>query len=120
MLGSIIKISKLIFAIFALRICASFRDIRYINARRDSLSNGESRFFIPILSRSKFLTLEQGKYSKISPYVFTEQGIYMLMTVLKGEQAAAQSKALIRLFKQMKDCIVQNQQLIGNAVRSQS
>ena len=37
------------------------------------------------------------------PYAFTEQGIYMLMTVLKGEQATAQSKALIRLFKQMKD-----------------
>ena len=54
---------------------------------------------------SKFLTLEQGKYSKTSPYAFTEQGIYMLMTVLKGEQATAQSKALIRLFKQMKDYI---------------
>ena len=39
------------------------------------------------------------------PYAFTEQGIYMLMTVLKGEQAIAQSKALIRLFKQMKDYI---------------
>ena len=54
---------------------------------------------------SKFLTLEQGKYSKTSPYAFTEQGIYMLMTVLKGEQATTQSKALIRLFKQMKDYI---------------
>ncbi len=39
------------------------------------------------------------------PYAFTEQGIYMLMTVLKGEQATAQSKALIRLFKQMMDYI---------------
>ena len=54
------------------------------------------------------------------PFAFTEQGIYMLMTVLKGERATAQSKALIRLFKQVKDCIVENQQLIGNAVRSQS
>ena len=33
------------------------------------------------------------------PYVFTEQGIYMLMTVLKGELAVSQSKKLIRLFK---------------------
>ena len=64
----------------------------------------------------KFLTLEQGKYSKTSPYVFTEQGIYMLMTVLKGERATAQSKALIRLFKQMKDYIVaENHQLLGTA-----
>ena len=39
----------------------------------------------------------------------------MLMTVLKGERAIAQSKALIRLFKQMKDYIVaENQLLLGN------
>ena len=43
--------------------------------------------------------------SRKQPFAFTEQGIYMLMTVLKGEQAVAQSKALIRLFKQMKDYI---------------
>ena len=64
--------------------------------------------------RSKFLTLEQGKYSKFLPFAFTEQGIYMLMTVLKGERATAQSRALIRLFKQMKDYIVaENMQLLG-------
>ena len=33
------------------------------------------------------------------PYAFTEQGVYMLMTVLKGELAVNQSKTLIRLFK---------------------
>ena len=50
------------------------------------------------------------------PYAFTEQGIYMLMTVLKGDLAVRQSMALIRLFKQMKDYIVtENQQLHGNA-----
>jgi hypothetical protein len=58
-----------------------------------------------LILRSKKSALEQGKYAKYLPYAFTEQGIYMLMTVLKGEQATAQSKALIRLFKQMKDYI---------------
>lgn len=48
------------------------------------------------------------------PYVFTEQGIYMLMTVLKGELATEQSKALIRTFKMMKDYIIENRCLIGN------
>ena len=39
----------------------------------------------------------------------------MLMTVLKGERATAQSKALIRLFKQMKDYIVaENRSLLGS------
>ena len=48
------------------------------------------------------------------PYAFTEQGIYMLMTVLKGELAVKQSKALIRMFKQMKDFIIENQDFIGS------
>ena len=62
---------------------------------------------------SKFLISNRGGTRKM-PYAFTEQGIYMLMTVLKGEQATAQSKALIRLFKQMKDYIIaENQNLLG-------
>ena len=64
--------------------------------------------------RSKNLTSSWGG-ARYAPYAFTEQGIYMLMTVLKGEQATAQSKALIRLFKQMKDYIAaENKQLLGN------
>ena len=58
----------------------------------------------------------RGKNIKFVPYAFTEQGIYMLMTVLKGDRAIAQSKALIRLFKRMKDYIVaENHQLIGTS-----
>ena len=91
---------------------------------RFQLNNAE----ISLLSRSKISTLTTEKTSKTdefsqndnlrskksasswggvryAPFAFTEQGIYMLMTVLKGEQATAQSKALIRLFKQMKDYI---------------
>lgn len=48
------------------------------------------------------------------PYAFIEQGVYMLMTDLKGDVATQQSKALIRLFKKMKDYIVaENQHLLG-------
>jgi len=69
------------------------------------------------LSRCKNFTLNRGtgrgSNIKYNPYAFTEQGIYMLMTVLKGELAVKQSKALIRTFKQMKDYIVENQGLIG-------
>ena len=71
------------------------------------------------LSRSKILTSMQTKGVKggrsYKPFAFTEQGIYMLMTVLKGDLAVQQSKALIRLFKQMKDYIAaENKQLLGN------
>ena len=47
------------------------------------------------------------------PYAFTESGIYMLMTVLKGELAINQSRSLIRLFRQMKDYIIDSQGQIG-------
>lgn len=36
------------------------------------------------------------------------------MTVLRGDLATRQSKALIRLFKQMKDYIVENQDVLGS------
>ena len=75
------------------------------------------------LSRSKILTMNEdallkpktlrGQNIKYRPYVFTEQGIYMLMTVLKGPLAVKQSKALVRMFKRMKDYILQNQPLLG-------
>ncbi len=47
------------------------------------------------------------------PHAFTEQGVYMLMTVLKGPLATRQSKAIIRTFKRMKDYIIENQGLLG-------
>ena len=52
--------------------------------------------------------------SRKLPYAFTEQGIYMLMTVLKGELATRQSLALVRAFKQMKDYIIENTGLLLN------
>ena len=54
--------------------------------------------------------MESGYNFKYLPYAFTEQGIYMLMTVLRGELATKQSRALIRMFKQMKDYVLDNQE----------
>ena len=58
--------------------------------------------------RSHFVTANISSKSRSNPYVFTEQGVYMLMTVLKGELAVRQSIALVRTFKRMKDYIVDN------------
>ena len=63
--------------------------------------------------RSKNLTANINSKSRYNPHVFTEQGLYMLMTVLKGPLAVKQSKALIRTFKKMKDYILENQNLLG-------
>ncbi len=61
--------------------------------------------------KSKKSTSSWGGIRKM-PHAFTEQGIYMLMTVLRGDLAVEQSKMLIRLFKKMKDYVIQNRTLI--------
>lgn len=61
---------------------------------------------------SKKSTSSWGGRRKL-PRAFTESGVYMLMTVLKGELAVKQSRALIRTFRAMKDYIIENQDLIG-------
>lgn len=72
------------------------------------------------LTRDEFENLRSKKSTsswggtRYLPYAFTEQGIYMAMTVLKGALAVEQSKALIRIFKKMKDYIAENQSLIGD------
>ncbi|MBO7080310.1 MAG: ORF6N domain-containing protein [Bacilli bacterium] len=72
-----------------------------------------------ICSRSKKSTLNnsnnlRGLNVKYLPYAFTEQGIYMLMTVLKGDLATKQSIALIDTFKSMKDYIIENSNILTN------
>jgi len=47
------------------------------------------------------------------PYAFSEQGIYQLATVLKGEVATKQSIAIMRAFKLMKDYLINTNQLIS-------
>ncbi len=61
---------------------------------------------------SKFSTSSWGGNRKL-PYAFTEQGIYMLMTVLKGDLAVTQSKMLIRTFKEMKHFIQNNSHIFA-------
>ena len=51
------------------------------------------------------------------PYAFTEQGIYMLMTVLKGDLATQQSKMLIRMFKQMRQYLAEHELLSEHLTR---
>ena len=63
--------------------------------------------------RCKNCTANISSKSRYNPHVFTEQGLYMLMTVLKGPLAVKQSKALIRTFKKMKDYILENRDIIG-------
>ena len=55
------------------------------------------------------LGLQQGKYSKYLPYVFTEQGIAMLATVLRTNIASKVSINIMRAFVLMRHCIIDTQ-----------
>ena len=59
--------------------------------------------------RSKFLTLEKGvgrgRYSKHGYKVFSEKGLYMLATVLKGKQAIQASLAIIETYAQLRSMV---------------
>ena len=81
---------------------------RFQNDMMFQLSDDEVEYL-----RSQFVTANISSKSRSNPYVFTEQGVYMLMTVLKGELAVRQSIALVRTFKKMKDYILENRDLIG-------
>ena len=47
--------------------------------------------------------LNKMKYSTVNPNVFTEQGIYMLSSVLKSKKAIEVNIAIIRTFKKLRE-----------------
>ena len=68
---------------------------------------------IPDSSKSQIATLNEsgnkrGSNVKKLPYAFTEQGIYMLSTVLRGELAVKQSIFIMRAFREMRHFITNN------------
>lgn len=71
--------------------------------------------------RSQFATSQNGSLFKgqdggrrYAPKAFTEQGVYMLATVLKGKVAVNQSIMIMRTFKKMRHYLIENKQLLGN------
>lgn len=92
---------------YQLILKSKFLTSGFVATNSDTDTNGNDINLI-----SKKMTSSWGGTRKL-PYVFTEQGVYMLMTVLKGELATRQSKALVRAFKELKDFVVDNASLIG-------
>ncbi|MBQ9699566.1 MAG: ORF6N domain-containing protein [Lachnospiraceae bacterium] len=62
--------------------------------------------------RSKIATANYNTKSRSLPYAFTEQGIYMLATVLRGELAEQQSIFIMRAFREMRHYMKQNEQFV--------
>ena len=74
---------------------------------REEIPEGFSKSQIATLNESGD---KRGRNIKKLPFAFTEQGIYMLATVLKGEVAEQQSIFIMRAFREMRHYIMQNQQ----------
>ena len=55
-------------------------------------------------SRSQLVTLNGGRGSNIKymPHVFTERGLYMLATILRGERAVNTSLAIVETYAQVR------------------
>ncbi len=63
--------------------------------------------------RSHFATLKKGRgeHRKFLPYVFTEQGVAMLSSVLNSERAIQVNIAIMRAFVQMRELASTNRAL---------
>lgn len=57
------------------------------------------------------LELKQGKYSKYLPHVFTEEGVAMLATVLRTQNASKVSVDIMKTFVKMRHFINENKDL---------
>lgn len=92
-------------------------EVKYLNRQVKRNINRFPEDFMFQLSESEFedLRCQNGTANlnnmvRTMPYVFTEQGIYMLATVLRGELAEQQSIFIMRVFREMRHNIKQNQQ----------
>lgn len=58
-------------------------------------------------SRSQIVTLNGGRGSNIKylPHVFTERGLYMLATILKGERAVQTTLAIVETYAQVRSMV---------------
>ncbi len=62
-------------------------------------------------SRYQFGTLNRGQNIKYLPYVFTEQGVAMLSSVLKSERAIQVNIQIMRTFTKIREMLTTNREL---------
>ena len=63
--------------------------------------------------RSQFVTLKRGGHRKYLPYVFTEQGVAMLSSVINSERAIQVNIAIMRAFVKLRQILSTNKELAG-------
>jgi phage regulator Rha-like protein len=71
------------------------------------LSRGEYNAIL----RCQNVTLEMGKFSKYAPYVFTQEGVAMLSSVLNSERAIRVNIAIMRAFVKLRELLLTHKEL---------
>ena len=62
-------------------------------------------------SRSQFVTLKRGQNIKYLPYVFTQEGVAMLSSVLNSERAIRVNIQIMRAFVKLKELLLSHKEL---------
>jgi len=62
--------------------------------------------------RSQIVTLKRGEHSKYLPYVFTEQGVAMLSSILNSKTAIAVNIQIIRIFTRIREMLLTNKDIL--------
>lgn len=62
-------------------------------------------------SRSQIVTLKRGFNIKYRPYAFTEQGVAMLSSVLRGKRAVQVNIAIMRAFVRLRELLSTNKDM---------
>jgi uncharacterized membrane protein YccC len=58
--------------------------------------------------RSQFVTLKRGQHRKFRPYIFTEQGVAMLSSVLRSPRAVRVNIEIMRAFVRLRQMLASN------------
>lgn len=74
------------------------------------LSETESADWISLRSQTVTLKKGRGSHRKYLPYVFTEQGVAMLSSVLNSDRAVQVNIAIMRAFVQMRELAASNRE----------
>jgi phage regulator Rha-like protein len=84
---------------------------RFPNDFMFQLNEKETRTWQQEYSRSQFVTLKKGQNIKYAPYVFTEQGVAMLSSVLRSSRAIQMNIQVIRTFTKLREILSENKLL---------
>ncbi len=82
-----------------------FLDDFMFQLSREEVESSRSHF-ATLNSRSQIVTLKQGQNIKYLPYVFTEQGVAMLSSVLNSERAIQVNILIMRAFVRLKELLL--------------